>query len=416
MHATGIIAEYNPFHNGHAYQAAEARNIGKDDIIVAVMSGHITQRGEIALFDKWSRAASAVASGVDLVFELPAVFAARSAQHFAVGGVRLLASLGIVNHLSFGAETADLPSLANAASGLSDPEVIQTLKDSLAEGKTYAAALSAALTVCGHTCSNFITSPNNILGVEYVRAIHKYAPELQPLPIGRVGSDYHSTGISSCISSATAIRRNLLSSASIDPVTASSIPPTAVAILSRMLAEGSAPADSTKIDAYVLATLRGMNNHQLRLLPECSEGLENRLIKSAAHSGTVSALLEHCKSRRYPYSRLQRIIAHLLLGTSKLQLEEFDNAGPLYARVLAFNKQGRTALRNLSRHATIPLINKTSKFLNSRTLREGALTPLQSMLAFDITATDMFSLCLPNPAKRIGGLDFINSAIYVEKT
>ena len=414
MHATGIIAEYNPFHNGHAYQAAEARKLGNADVIIAVMSGHVTQRGEIALFDKWNRAASAVASGIDLVFELPAVFAARSAQHFATGGVRLLAALGIADHLSFGAETADLSLLANAAAGLSNPEVVNNLKHSLGEGKTYAAAMAAALSSCGHTFGDFITSPNNILGVEYLRAVHKYAPELKPLPVCRMGRDYHASGICGRISSATAIRRQLLSSTSIDPVTASSMPSTAVAILSGMLAEGSAPADSTRMDAHILAILRRMNNQELRLLPECSEGLENRLIKSATLSGTVRALLEHLKSKRYPYSRLQRIIAHVLLGTTKSQLEEFDRSGPLYARLLAFNKKGRAVLRSLSHHATIPIINKTTAFLNSRTLREGSLSPLQSMLAFDITATDMFALCLPNPARRIGGLDFKSSAIYVE--
>jgi len=173
MHATGIIAEYNPFHNGHAYQAAQARLLGGSDVVIAVMSGHVTQRGEIAMFDKWSRAASAVSAGVDLVFELPAVFAARSAQHFAAGGVRLLASLGVVGHLSFGSETADLQSLENAASGLSNAVVVQTLKFNMESGQTYAAAMSAALTAGGHAGADFISSPNNILGVEYLRALRK---------------------------------------------------------------------------------------------------------------------------------------------------------------------------------------------------------------------------------------------------
>ncbi len=171
MRATGIIAEYNPFHNGHAYQAAQARQLSHADAVIAVMSGHFTQRGEITLIDKWHRAQTAILSGVDLVLELPAVFAVRSAQYFAAGGVRLLNSLGIVGHLSFGAEVAEMDLLKAAAIGMSDPMVVQALKQGLRSGKTYAAALAQALVIARHTTRDFIISPNNILAVEYLRAI-----------------------------------------------------------------------------------------------------------------------------------------------------------------------------------------------------------------------------------------------------
>jgi len=236
------------------------------------------------------------------------------------------------------------------------------------------------------------------------------------LPVVRLGSGHHATGINGCFSSATAIRRQLSSSSFIDPVTANTMPPNAVAIFSQMLAEGTAPADPSRIDSHILAKLRSMKNLELLSIPECSEGLENRLVRSANLGGTVKALLEHLKSRRYPYTRLQRIMAHVLLGTTKSQLVDFDRSGPLYARVLAFNKKGRTALRSISRRSSIPLINKTTAFLNSRSMREENLSPLQTMLTFDVTATDIFTLCLPNPSRRIGGLDFKRSAVYSENT
>ena len=412
MFATGIIAEYNPFHKGHAYHAAEARRLGKSDIVIAVMSGHITQRGEITLLDKWSRAASAVASGVDLVLELPTVFAVRSAEGFAAGGVKLLAALGIVEHLSFGVETSEPLNLSDAAAGLANPLVITNLKQNLRTGKPYAAALSEALVAGGHLSGDFITAPNNILGIEYLRALHQYAPRMTPLPVRRIGSGYHFSGMDGEISSATAIRRQLTAELKISQTVTASLPVSASAILAGLIAEGKAPTDPSRLDSYLLAKLRLMTQDELQALPECSEGLENRLIRAAEQAGDLSGLLEKLKTRRYPYSRLQRIAAHVLLGTTREQLAEFDRSGPLYARVLASNRQGRSALRFIVRNSAIPIITKTTAFLNSKTLRSRKLSPLQAMLRFDIHATDLFSLCLPSPAARLGGLDFLRSAVF----
>ena len=414
MRTTGIIAEYNPFHRGHAYHAAQARSRSKADAVIAVMSGHITQRGEITIFDKWSRAQAAVLSGVDLVLELPAVYAVRSAQYFAAGGVRLLHSLGIVDHLAFGAEEAEISALNIAATAFESASVIDQLKLSLNDGKTYAAALAHALVSGGHATTGFILSPNNILGVEYMRALKKYAPEMTPLPIKRMGSHYHSTDMSGELSSATAIRLAFRQSGEqlfCDALRA--LPEATSQMTTDLLASGQAPADPVRLDAVILSLIRRMTDAQLQALPELSEGLENRLRRSANQAGTVAELLLLLKSKRYPYSRLQRILAHLLLGTDPAQLAAYDEAGPLYARVLAMNNQGRLALKSISRHACIPVVTKTTAHLNSRTYHSGIFTPLQSMMAFDIAATDLFSLCLPDPANRKGGLDFCRSAVHV---
>ena len=413
MRTTGIIAEYNPFHKGHAYHVAQARALSGADAVIAVMSGHITQRGEIAITDKWSRAHAAVLSGVDLVLELPAVFAVRSAQYFASGGVRLMQSLGIVDHLAFGAEEAEIFSLTTAAAALEDASVIAQLKVSLNSGKTYAAARSDALVSGGHATTGFIMSPNNILGVEYLRALKKYAPDMIPLPIRRIGSRYHSTEISGEFSSATAIRKAFLQCTTQASGFLSALPAATAQMTVDLIASGQAPADPARLDAVILSNIRRMTDTQLQSIPELSEGLENRLRKAANQAGTVTELMLLLKSKRYPYTRLQRILAHLLLGTDPEQLATFDQAGPLYARVLAMNHQGRAALRGISKHAAIPVITKTTAHLNSRTYHSGIFTPLQSMLAFDIAATDLFTLCLPNPANRNGGLDFSRSAVHV---
>lgn len=410
MHATGIISEYNPFHNGHAYHAAKARSLTHSDFIIAVMSGHITQRGEITLLDKWSRALSAVASGVDLVLELPTVFAVRSAQSFAAGGVRLLASLGIVDHLCFGVETLSLSKLKDAAIGMDDCSVIANLKKNMkASGGSYAVALSEALINGGYVSGDCIAGPNNILGIEYMRALKQHAPHMLPLPIHRVGNDYHSTGMSGEISSATAIRKQFDATSCPPQSALAALPVVAQSILSQLIADGQAPTDSARLEAHFLAKLRRMSLAELQTVPECSEGLENRLIRAAAETGNFAEFMRALKTKRYPYSRLQRIVAHVLLGTTKDQLKDFDRSGPLYARVLATNLRGRAALREISKKSPLPLITKTTTFLNSQTLLRRSLSPLQSMLKYDIYATDLFALCLPAPYKRVGGLDFLRS-------
>lgn len=412
MHAAGIIAEYNPFHRGHSYHAEQARKLSGADAVVAVMSGHFTQRGDIAVMDKWHRAEAAVSSGVDLVLELPAVFAVRSAQYFAAGGVRLMQKLGIVRFLSFGAEEADLELLGSAADAFEDPVVIEKLKRNLKDGQTYAAALAQALSPRGRSDAGFMTAPNNILGIEYLRALKKYAPDIVPLPVHRIGSHYHATELSGDFPSATAIRREMHING-FSPAVRAALPPASAAKVSELFRTGWAPADATLLDSAVLAVIRRMTDSRLHELPELSEGLENRLRKAADQSGTLAGLLQNLKSKRYPLARLQRLAAHILLGTTPEQLAFFDGTGPLYARVLAMNRRGQAALRAVSRHGGIPVITKTTACLNTRAYHSGPLTPLQSMLSFDIAATDLFSLCLPAPENRKGGLDFCRSAIPV---
>lgn len=413
MKTVGIIAEYNPFHKGHAYQSKQARQLAQADVVIAVMSGHFTQRGELAIIDKWRRAEAAVKSGVDLVLELPSVFAVRSAQYFAAGGVRLLSSLGIVDYLSFGAENADLSSLSAAAAGLDDPQVEEKLKLGLSRGKNYAAALADALVAGGYTARDFIISPNNILAVEYLRALTRYAPTMRPLPVRRVGSGFHDKNLSDGFASATAIRHGLFQSGSVTPPLHAALPAATAAIMESLLKSGAAPAQISGLENIILARLRSISDKELLATPEISEGLENRLKLAARNAGNLSELLELVKTKRYPYSRLQRLLVHLLLGTQREQIEAFDASGPLYARVLALNSQGRAALREIALLERIPIITKTTAALNSRSYHKKDFSPLQSMLAVDITATELFCLCLPATAKRKGGLDFRQSAIYL---
>lgn len=409
MNVVGMIVEYNPFHNGHLWHVNEARRLAGADCAIGIMSGNFLQRGEPAIADKWSRAAMAVKAGVDLVIELPAVFAVRSAQYFAAGGIRLLSRLGVVSHVCFGTEVPDLSRLANAASALADETVIAALHNEMKTGQTYAASLTTALATTGIDAS-LLQNPNNLLAIEYLRAIAAHAPQLKPLAIQRIGANYHDNVVTSAIASATAIRAALSAD---DGAVWQALPAVCAEQLAQLIALGKAPVILPAFDTIVLSKLRAMNHDELAALPEIGEGLHNKISHAALQATTCQELLFYTKSKRYTLTRLQRILMYALLGITKAKLQHFDQSGPLYARVLAFNTNGRTLLKAINCHATIPVITKTAQFLTSKQRQQAELSPAQAMLAYDIAATDMYSLGFPNCRWRSGGQDYQISPCYL---
>ena len=409
MLATGIVAEYNPFHNGHRHHVAATRSLTGDVPLVAVMSGHFVQRGEPALFDKWARAAMAVAGGVDLVLELPTAFAVRSAQFFAAGAVRLLHSLGVVDRLSFGAEHADLAALRRLAAASGDEAVTAGLRRRLDAGEPYAAALGRSLAAASGLPAAMVASPNNILAVEYLRAIERYAPALVPLPIPRYQAGYHDTAVSGPIASATAIRAALLGG---DAAAAyGALPAVSRELAGGLAAAGRGPVAWEAFSPALLAGLRRATPAELAALPEVSEGLEYKL-KAAGGAGSLDELVVVLKSKRYSRTRLQRILVHSLLMTRRAAVAAWDESGPLYARVLAFNDRGRRLLRSMAHKAAVPVVTKMTHFLHSRDMGT-ELAPLQAMLALDATATDVHCLGMASPEWRRGGRDFRQSPLYI---
>jgi len=406
IQAVGIIVEYNPFHNGHKWHLEAAKKQSGCPFVIGVMSGNFTQRGEPAIFDKWKRAEMAIRGGVDLIIELPAVFAVRSAEYFATGGIRLLNSLGIVSHICFGAEHADRAILNKIAASTEDTEVIKDLHIHLQSGNTYAVALGKALQNNHHISPDIITSPNNILAVEYLRAIEKFAPQLIPIPVTRQQSHYSDTAITAPFASATAIRHALLNSMSITDEISTTIPITTLAIINNMLAEKRGPVTFNNLSNVILAQLRAANLEKLEQIPSVSEGLHYKLRDSALRSANIHQLFSLLKSKRYPYTRLQRIIIHSLLGTNKTQLARFDEQGPLYARILAFNQKGRLLLKRINQQSNIPIITKTTHYLSSNERGRNDLTPLQDMLAIDTISSDIYALGMPPSNWNIGAWDF----------
>lgn len=417
MHVVGVIAEYNPFHQGHAYQLRAIRQAIRerfhDDVaIVAVMSGSFTQRGEAAVLDKWRRADLAVRGGCQLVLELPFLFACRSAQDFARGGVRLLQGLGCVDTLAFGAESPDLAPLMEAARVIDAPETQAALHEALRAGASYAKALTAILQEASGLAANLLRQPNNILAIEYLRALRGYAPGIEPLLIARRGAGYHEASLGP-LASASAIRGEL---AKAQPDFASlkdSLPEaTYAAIRAAFPAE---IASTERLFRPLLARLLTMQGRELEAIFGLQEGLANRLLVKSRQSQTLQELIAGMVTSRYPASRISRIVPHLLLGTGERAAREAAETGPLYARVLAFDEVGRELLHAIKERSTLPFITKVSAALNSRERLEGDLTPLQAILALDTRATELRALALPDhaPLAALHQTDFITSPHFI---
>lgn len=416
MHTVGIIAEYNPFHNGHRYQLQEIRRRLGDVPVITAMSGYFTQRGEPALVNKWARARWAVEGGVDLLLELPAAFALRSAQGFAAGGVRLLASAG-ADTIAFGAETDDLPLLQSIAGLSGDASIVGPLKSRLKSGCSYAASFSEALAARrgsqtdAAALQETIKSPNNILAVQYLRAIKKYAPSLTPLLIPRKGAGYHQEAAGSlagsAVASASAIRKALLSIDECPLEILRAMPPQIAGELYQMREKGRL-SDPARLFPAILGRLLPLTAAELSRIHGVGEGLENLLWAALREPAVTSLarLMAALKSKRYPYTRLSRLLTAALLNLSKKAIRLFDEAGPLYLRPLAFDDRGRQLLALLRDRyrdkenigSALPVITTLRDFL-PRLAQRGSqpaapLTALQEMLALDLLAAELWKLSL----------------------
>lgn len=417
MKVLGIIAEYNPFHNGHLYHLKSSKALSGADCTVAVMSGNFTQRGEPAIVDKWARAEMALSCGVDLVIELPVTYAMASAEYFAFGAVRILDSLGIIDILSFGSETGKLADLSEVAEILIDePEAFKkALKEYLSSGKSYPSARQRALssylkTMHGKdTLSGLLKSPNNILGVEYLKALRKLNSKIIPITVARIVNDYNSEELTGEISSATSIRRAFsdTSRRTSMELLEHSMPEASLAVLEREFELGRGPVNSSDFSLLLLSALRKMSASDINSLPYMEEGLENRIILAAGKAGSYCELVDLICTRRYTGTRIQRILFSILTGLSNDNFETFNNAGgPAYIRVLGFNDTGRRLLSSIRGKSALPVITKTAGYKNSE------LPHVSTMLQLEAHATDQYVLGFKNPQMRRSGNEFTRNVIY----
>ena len=400
MKAVGIIAEYNPFHNGHAYQVAEIRRQESPDVIIAAMSGHFTQRGEAAAFTKWQRAHLALAGGVDLVVELPFAFAVRSAEYFAAGGVRLLHQLGIT-HLSFGAENDCLSPLLESARVQSRPELAKELSPYLSQGIGYAAALSSLLEEKYQIPSAITSLPNNILATEYLKAIWRYAPTISPLHIVRCGSAHHSPSLAHTMhASSSAIRKHLADGSFRKEQLAPYIPPAAYASLTHFYEVNRGMPNLERLAPFLFGLLIATDKTRLQETAGISEGLENKFLSASLAASSIEELIDLVKTKRYLRTRLSRILLHYLFGTTQEMIDRFDAVGPQYIRILGINERGQAYLRTRKKTTPCPIITKLTPFFNQYDLLSPGNDPFKQMLALDVRTTNLYARLFAPPLRQ----------------
>ena len=400
MAVCGIVAEYNPFHNGHAYHIAQSRAVlGAEGCVICVMSGNFVQRGSPAVFLKHARADAAVRCGADLVLELPLPWALSSAERFAFGAAALLASTGVVTHLSFGSEGGGLAALERVSVLLARSEIDPLIREALARGLPYAAARRAAAEALSGECLDIMSTPNNILGIEYLKALHTLGAPVTPLAVPRRGAGHDAAEVGAeDFLSASALRERLAAGGDIS----GAVPAAALEVFGRETAAGRGPVFAENLDDALLSRLRALPKESFAALPDMSEGLENRLFKAAREAVSFAEAVALAKTKRYAASRLRRAFLGAALG---LRGEDAFGAPP-YLRVLAANTHGRALLARMRETATLPVVTKPAAL---RTLCARA----KRVFDLEAGATDLYALALPNAAARRGGAEWRTGPVII---
>ena len=382
MNITGIITEYNPFHNEHKFHLEESKKQTKSDGTICIMSGNFVQRGGPAIIDKWKRTELALNNGVDLIIELPTFYAVSSAEFFAKGAVSILNSLNIVNNLFFGSEIGDAKALSEIAKVLvSEDERFQNiLKENLSLGLTFAKAREKSLIeyLNSSEINNIITSSNNILGIEYIKAILKLNSSINPVALKREGSNYNDKSLSQTFSSATSIREVLKNTSNIEDLK-NIIPLESYEVFSKLQEQDYRFTFEEEMFKYIKYKIQ-TNCVNFNNLYEVTEGLDNKIIKEISSSNSLHEFILKIKSKRYTYSKISRILTHIYLGLDNDDFKDIANENNLYVRVLGFNKTGREILSLIKANSSIPLITKVPRFTNN------------PLLKFDLQATACYSL------------------------
>ncbi len=389
MKIAGIIAEYNPFHTGHAYHIEKTRALSGADAVAVIMSGHFVQRGGPAIADKWTRAEAAVAGGADVVFELPTYYAHAPAQLFAYGAVKSLMRTGVVDVLSFGAENENFEDIAKTVIDRAW-FIEERLSQNLAPGMPYPVAYAMAVEAeCGIPAEVFST-PNNMLALEYLKVLAHERSSIEPLCIARAGAGYHDTKVKDGFASATAIRHMLRGG---DGAWKDYMPPAVAAVYADALENKWFPVEEKQFDSAVLAVLRRMSPEMLCDIADMPEGFANRISEMTHKATSVEDLISRCSVKHYTTARIRRLLWSCWLGLPRLGY----TVEPTYLRALAFNETGTTVLKQMKEEGNIPLVIKSADF------------EADALFYLDVRATDLYFACAPNAENRLGNQDYTRS-------
>ncbi len=368
-----IISEFNPFHNGHAYLVKSCREHGATHI-TAVMSGNFVQRGEPAIFPKHIRTLTALKNGVDLVIELHLPFAVSNAQQFAENGTSVADAMNCVDCIAFGSECGDISSLNELSSLIISENFQKKLKKQISTGISYPSALTNTMKIINPSLVPLMSEPNNILGIEYIKAVYKLGSPIKPVTFKRIGNAYNDTSASSEFASAASIRRLIYENKSFKKY----VPENSVDILLSEIEKGNIASLSENERGFILK-LRQMSANDIAAIADVNEGLENRIKTAVMNSTSLEKIIERTKSKRYTYARIRRILLACLLNIKKSYLTE---KAP-YIRVLGFNSRGAEILSCVKQKSVVPLITKIRK--------AESLSPAEkAFLALEINAGDIY--------------------------
>lgn len=404
MKAVGIVVEYNPFHNGHAFHLEKTREKANADVVIAVMSGQFLQRGEPALLPKWTRTKMALLAGVDLVLELPYQFATQKADTFARGAVSILASAGC-DALCFGSESGDIAAFKHTINFLnSNHDKYQSrIKLHMEQGVSYPKALSSAFNDLRPSESLIdLSKPNNILGFQYVKAIKDQFLQMKPLTIPRTNADYHDEEFSSeTIASATSIRKALFSTDGSVEKILPYVPVTTAELLKEYYIKAGQLHQWENYWPYLKFRLLQSTPEELRLIYEIEEGLENRILAKALEAESFFDFMNLIKTKRYTWTRLQRMCVHILTNTKSEEME-FRMKNPSYIRLLGMNDKGRSYLNKWKSHASIPVISKLSSYQ-------------ENDIILDIRSSRIYALgAAPSMRSKLIKMDYQQPPIYIK--
>ena len=419
MKVTGIIAEYNPFHNGHLYQITEAKKRTNADFILVVMSGDFMQRGTPAIVNKWERTRMALSHGADLVLELPAIFATASANLFALGGISLLAKTGVVTDLCFGAETDCLSDFLSLAEFLNkEPDFFKEhLKDGLKSGISFPCARSAALSSESITDSlpassyDLLSAPNNILGVEYCKILLQISSSIQPHIIKREGAAYNDTGFteSNRFASASAIRNFFLTEENICDERVFSFLPAASAQILRNETKNNALLSEDCFSALLQYKLLSEENLGFSSYFDVNNDLSNRIRHALCAFSGWSDFALALKSKNITYTRINRALTHILLNITNEKLALAKTIQAPYLRILGFSKNASPLLSALKRNSSIPIITKLADAKKSLSLTS------YDILKTDIFASDVYRTAKAGKTGKYDLNDYKQSPILVDR-
>lgn len=409
----GIIAEYNPFHNGHMYHLQKAKEQSGAQYCICVMSGNFVQRGNTSIVNKWKKAEMALLNGVDLVIELPTIYSVASAEGFSLGAIKLLNNLKIVDAISFGTETSDFAALNNISSIVNEEPMKykSILNSELKKGLSFPKARENALMLYlndNKRYDNILNTPNNILAIEYLKALKKIKSIIQPIPIKREKVYYNDNVIVDEFASATAIRK-LLKNEEFSEIR-KVVPKSTYQILEKETELGNVVLDLSRYEKEIIYNLRRMTVSEIAELPDVNEGLEHSLKNAANYSNDITNLINIVKTKRYTVTRIQRILICVLLGITKRDVGMAKKTEP-YIRVLGFNEKGKELISRINKqNPKATVITSVKKFQDKNNNNKNSKI-YKRLLDIDIFSTNVYTMACKS--ESLANLDYTKNMVIL---